>query len=111
MRMVQQVHAYLLKFRKYDWLWKEDKDVQYKRFVQSNPAISDYEVIMAANTISGGSITLYVAKLFGFNIDRNIHILANKSRLTICGAFPELCTTTLNVTLSSIDMHVAFSIA
>lgn len=40
-----QVYAYLLGFRKYDWLWKEDKDVQYKRFASSNPAISDYEVI------------------------------------------------------------------
>lgn len=41
---VTQVHNYLSRFRKYDWLWKEDKDVQYKRFVASNPAISDYEV-------------------------------------------------------------------
>lgn len=34
-------------FRKYDWLWKEDKDVQYKRFVASHPAISDYEAELA----------------------------------------------------------------
>lgn len=39
-----QVHAYLAGFRKYDWLWKKDKDLEYKRFVASNPAISDYEV-------------------------------------------------------------------
>lgn len=39
-----KVHEYLLRFRKYDWLWKDDKDVQYKQFVASNPAISDYEV-------------------------------------------------------------------
>lgn len=58
MPTVQQVHAYLSKFRKYDWLWKEDKDVQYKRFVESNPnpAIADYEVIAAANAASGDSI-------------------------------------------------------
>lgn len=39
-----QVHEYLSRFHKYDWLWKEDKDVQYQQFVASNPAISDYEV-------------------------------------------------------------------
>ena len=39
-----KVHEYLLRFSKYDWLWKDDKDVQYKQFVASNPAISDYEV-------------------------------------------------------------------
>lgn len=38
---------YLRGFRKYDWLWKEDKDVQYKRFVASHPAISDYEAELA----------------------------------------------------------------
>lgn len=42
-----QVFEYLSDFRKYDWLWKEDKDVQYKRFVASNPAISDYEAELA----------------------------------------------------------------
>ena len=42
-----QVFEYLSGFRKYDWLWKEDKDVQYKRFVASNPAISDYEAELA----------------------------------------------------------------
>lgn len=45
--MVAQVFEYLSGFRKYDWLWKEDKDVQYKRFVESNPAISDYEAELA----------------------------------------------------------------
>ena len=44
---VAQVFEYLSGFRKYDWLWKEDKDVQYKRFVASNPAISDYEAELA----------------------------------------------------------------
>ncbi|CAM9783398.1 unnamed protein product, partial [Ectocarpus sp. 6 AP-2014] len=42
-----QVFEYLRGFRKYDWLWKEDKDVQYKRFVASHPAISDYEAELA----------------------------------------------------------------
>ena len=42
--LFHKVHEYLHRFRKYDWLWKDDKDVQYKRFVASNPAISDYEV-------------------------------------------------------------------
>lgn len=39
-----QVHEHLSRFRKYDWLWKEDKDVKYRQFVESNPVISDYEV-------------------------------------------------------------------
>ncbi|CAM9238946.1 unnamed protein product, partial [Discosporangium mesarthrocarpum] len=43
----QQVHDYLAGFRKYDWLWKEDKDVQYRNFVESNPTISDYEAELA----------------------------------------------------------------
>ncbi|CAM9240450.1 unnamed protein product, partial [Hapterophycus canaliculatus] len=41
------VFEYLCGFREYDWLWKEDKDVQYKRFIASNPAISDYEAELA----------------------------------------------------------------
>ena len=38
-----QVHEYLATFRKYDWLWKDDKEMEYKRFISKKPSISDYE--------------------------------------------------------------------
>ncbi|CAM9666191.1 unnamed protein product, partial [Choristocarpus tenellus] len=43
----KEVRDYLSSFRKYDWLWKEDKDVQYRNFVESNPTICDYEAELA----------------------------------------------------------------
>lgn len=38
-----QVHDYLVTFKKYDWLWKDDKDLQYRKFASTNPTIGDYE--------------------------------------------------------------------
>jgi dynein heavy chain len=38
-----QVHEYLTTFRRYDWLWKDDKEVEYKRFIKQRPSITDYE--------------------------------------------------------------------
>ncbi|KAJ8610701.1 hypothetical protein CTAYLR_005659 [Chrysophaeum taylorii] len=38
-----QVHDYLVAFKKYDWLWKDDKDLQYRKFAAGNPTIGDYE--------------------------------------------------------------------
>ena len=38
------VHEYLKKFARYDWLWKDDKEVAYKRFVAKNPSIEDFEL-------------------------------------------------------------------
>jgi len=37
------VHEYLKTFAKYDWLWKDDKEVSYKKFISTNPNISDFE--------------------------------------------------------------------
>lgn len=37
------VQDYLKSFRKYDWLWKDDKEMAYKQFVKTNPGISDFE--------------------------------------------------------------------
>ena len=37
------VHDYLKGFAKYDWLWKDDKEVSYKKFIASSPTISDFE--------------------------------------------------------------------
>lgn len=38
-----QVNEYLQTFHNYDWLWRDDKDVAYKRFMQHRPALEDYE--------------------------------------------------------------------
>eukprot|EP01042_Synura_sphagnicola_P000006 gene6-7_t len=38
-----QVNDYLQIFRKYDWLWKDDKELEYKKFMVRSPSISDYE--------------------------------------------------------------------
>jgi dynein heavy chain len=37
------VQEYLRSFRKYDWLWKDDKELAYKHFVRTNPNINDLE--------------------------------------------------------------------
>ena len=39
-----QVAECLGTFKKYDWLWKDDKDLQYRKFVEGNPTITDYDV-------------------------------------------------------------------
>ena len=37
------VHEYLKGFAKYDWLWKDDKELSYKKFIATNPQIGDFE--------------------------------------------------------------------
>jgi len=37
------VHDYLKEFARYDWIWKDDKEVAYKNFMVRNPSISDFE--------------------------------------------------------------------
>jgi dynein heavy chain len=37
------VFEYLKGFGKYDWLWKDDKEATYKKFMQRGPPISDFE--------------------------------------------------------------------
>ena len=36
------VHEYLKHFSRYDWLWKDDKELAYKRFVVKNPTIDGF---------------------------------------------------------------------
>eukprot|EP00949_MAST-11_sp_MAST-11-sp1_P002825 g2825.t1 len=38
-----QVHDYLQRFHPYDWLWKDDKEMQYKKFMMRRPEIEDFE--------------------------------------------------------------------
>jgi len=38
-----QVVEYLSTFRKYDWLWKDDKEMAYEKFINKNPSIQDFE--------------------------------------------------------------------
>lgn len=38
-----QVSEYLAGFRKYDWLWKDNTDNVYKKFLASMPQLEDYE--------------------------------------------------------------------
>jgi dynein heavy chain len=38
-----QVHDYLLRFREYDWLWKDDMELEYRKFMIKKPAIEDFE--------------------------------------------------------------------
>jgi dynein heavy chain len=37
------VKSYLEKFKKYEWMWKEDKDIAYKKFLSRKPTIDAYE--------------------------------------------------------------------
>jgi dynein heavy chain len=38
-----QVTEFLDDFKKYDWMWKEDKIATYKEFIDSSPQLEDYE--------------------------------------------------------------------
>ena len=38
-----QVHDYLIRFREYDWLWKDDMELAYRKFMLKKPAIEDFE--------------------------------------------------------------------
>jgi len=38
-----QVHDYLQTFKKYDWLWKDDKEIAYQKFMAGSPKIEDFE--------------------------------------------------------------------
>ena len=40
---INKIHTYLSVFTRYDWLWKEDKDLIYKKFASKKPSISDFE--------------------------------------------------------------------
>jgi dynein heavy chain len=37
------VTSYLAAFSKYDWLWKDEKNLTYRKFMASNPTLPDYE--------------------------------------------------------------------
>eukprot|EP00940_MAST-03C_sp_MAST-3C-sp2_P002393 g2393.t1 len=39
-----QVATYLSKFQTYDWLWRDDKELQYQRFIKKSPSVLDYEL-------------------------------------------------------------------
>ena len=38
-----QVAEYLKVFKPYDWLWKDDMEAQYRKFMMLNPSIEDFE--------------------------------------------------------------------
>ena len=38
-----QVNEHLQNFRKYDWLWKDDKELAYQKFIAKNPNIPSFE--------------------------------------------------------------------
>jgi dynein heavy chain, axonemal len=38
-----QVNDYLSTFTKYDWLWREDAEAAYVKFMKTNPELDDYE--------------------------------------------------------------------
>ena len=48
-----QVSDYVARFRAYDWLWKDDMEAAYKRFMMTNP---DIEVLAAAVSVVLGMV-------------------------------------------------------
>eukprot|EP00937_MAST-01D_sp_MAST-1D-sp2_P000239 g239.t1 len=42
-RLRDQVAKTLSEFAMYDWLWKEDMELEYSRFMQTDPTIEDFE--------------------------------------------------------------------
>jgi dynein heavy chain, axonemal len=39
----KQVHETIAIYDKYNWLWKDDKELAYRRFISRNPSIEDFE--------------------------------------------------------------------
>jgi len=46
------VNEYLLKYRKYDWLWKDDKEITYRKFVAKSPNIEMFEGELKVLTVT-----------------------------------------------------------
>jgi dynein heavy chain len=40
---INKIRGYLGIFTKYDWLWKDDKELIYKKFAAKKPSINDFE--------------------------------------------------------------------
>jgi dynein heavy chain len=50
------VAQYLSTLRKYDWIWKEDKDEAYERFAKTRPSTADFEAELRRFVILEGEI-------------------------------------------------------
>ena len=38
------INEYLRGFKEFDWLWKEDMDLAYQKFIENDPTIADFDV-------------------------------------------------------------------
>ena len=93
------VKSYLEKFKKYEWMWKQDKDIAYKKFLSRKPTIDAYEFelkrfVEVEDDIAGepplhviGSLTLntnnlklqlkHEASMWKVQYSDNLHIQSN----------------------------------
>ena len=50
------VNEYLISFGCYDWLWRDDKDEAYDRFMSKNPSLDDYEAKLKTFSVTEDEI-------------------------------------------------------
>lgn len=79
------VHDYLRSFKKYDWLWKDDKEMTYKRFISSNPNINLFEEelmkFMNLEMEIKNIIPTYIIGALKLNTSNIKHQLGNETKI------------------------------
>ena len=118
------VNEYLVQFSQYDWLWKDDKELAYKRFIAKNHTIGAFEeelkrftaledeinnipmtYSIAALTLSTENLKQQLAgecKQWKILYSHKIHHLAKESMATLYDYMRSI-TNKLNVEVSSLD--------
>ena len=118
------VADYLKGFRKYDWLWKDDKELTYRNFIKGNPAIADFEaelnkfmdleneIISISSTRTIGSLKLNTSnikhqlsketRIWKVLFSNKIHKLARDSMARVFELFQTL-DNKLNIEVNSLD--------
>jgi dynein heavy chain len=121
---VNTVHSFLREFKKYDWLWKEDKDVNYKKFVQRKPTISDFEEqlkrflaleeeilgmepshnigALRLNTVNLKLQLCNESRMWKVLFSNNVHKLAKESMYSLF-EYMRVITNKLNIEVQSLD--------
>ena len=119
------VHEYLNDFRKYDWLWKDDKELSYKKFVSKGPALSEFEeqlkrfsyleeeIADIKDTFTIGALTLHTGnlklqltnetRLWKVLYSNKVHQLAKDSMVDLY-EYMRVITNKLNIEVQSLEL-------
>ena len=122
---INKIRCYLLVFTRYDWLWKDDKDLIYKRFAAKKPSISDfegelqrfllleYEMLAIEPSVNIGALRLNTpslklqlcneSRIWKVLYSNNVHLLAREAMYAFF-EYMRALTNKLNVEVESLDV-------